>query len=92
MVKAGIFMLARLWPVLAGTDLWFYLVATTGLVTMLIGAAIALFKTDLKALLAYSTVSHLGFLTMLFGFGTRWRPSSASSTSSTTPRSRRRCS
>jgi multicomponent K+:H+ antiporter subunit A len=37
---------------------------------MLIGAAIALFSNDLKALLAYSTVSHLGFLTMLFGFGT----------------------
>jgi multicomponent K+:H+ antiporter subunit A len=70
MVKAGVFMLARLWPALAGTDLWFYLVATTGLVTMLLGAAIALFKDDLKALLAYSTVSHLGFLTMLFGFGT----------------------
>jgi len=70
MVKAGVFLLARLWPVLAGTDLWFYLVATTGLVTMLVGAAIALFKNDLKALLAYSTVSHLGFLTMLLGFGT----------------------
>lgn len=70
MVKAGVFLLARLWPVLAGTDLWFYLVATTGLITMLIGAAIALFKHDLKGLLAYSTVSHLGFLTMLFGFGT----------------------
>lgn len=70
MVKAGIFLLARLWPVLAGTDLWFYLVATTGLVTMLIGAAIALFKHDLKAILAYSTVSQLGMLTMLFGFGT----------------------
>jgi multicomponent K+:H+ antiporter subunit A len=70
MVKAGVFLLARLWPVLAGTDLWFYLVATTGLVTMLIGAAIALFSNDLKALLAYSTVSHLGLLTMLFGFGT----------------------
>ncbi len=70
MVKAGVFLLARLWPVLAGTDLWFALVATTGLVTMLIGAAIALFKDDLKALLAYSTVSHLGLLTMLFGFGT----------------------
>jgi multicomponent K+:H+ antiporter subunit A len=70
MVKAGVFLMARLWPVLAGTDLWFYLVATTGLVTMLIGAAIALFKHDLKALLAYSTVSHLGLLTMLFGFGT----------------------
>ncbi|BBC71899.1 monovalent cation/H+ antiporter subunit A [Altererythrobacter sp. B11] len=70
MVKAGVFLLARLWPVLSGTDLWFYLVATTGLVTMLAGAAIALFKDDLKALLAYSTISHLGLLTMLFGFAT----------------------
>lgn len=70
MVKAGIFLLARLWPALAGTDLWFYLVATTGLVTMLLGAAIALFKHNLKAILAYSTVSQLGLLTMLFGFGT----------------------
>ena len=52
MVKAGVFLLARLWPVLAGTDLYFYLVATTGLVTMLFGAAVALFKNDLKALLA----------------------------------------
>ncbi len=70
MVKAGIFMLARLWPVLAGTDAWFYLVATTGLVTMVFAAVVALFKDDLKGLLAYSTISHLGFLTMLFGFGT----------------------
>lgn len=70
MVKAGIFLLARFWPVLAGTDLWFYLVATTGLVTMLVGATIALFRHDLKAILAYSTVSHLGLLTMLFGLGT----------------------
>jgi len=70
MVKAGVFLLARLWPVLAGTDAWFYLVATTGLVTMLVGAVIALFRDELKALLAYSTVSHLGLVTMLFGFGT----------------------
>ncbi|MBS0512818.1 MAG: monovalent cation/H+ antiporter subunit A [Proteobacteria bacterium] len=70
MVKAGVFLLARLWPVLAGTDAWFYLVATTGLVTMLAGALIALFKDDLKAVLAYSTVSHLGLVTMLLGFGT----------------------
>ncbi|MBB3861891.1 multicomponent K+:H+ antiporter subunit A [Novosphingobium hassiacum] len=70
MVKAGVFLLARLWPVLAGTDLWFALVATTGLVTMLVGASIALFKHDLKAILAYSTVSQLGLLTMLLGFGT----------------------
>jgi len=70
MVKAGIFLLARLWPVLAGTDAWFFIVATTGLVTMVMGAGIALFKNDLKALLAFSTVSHLGLITMLLGFGT----------------------
>jgi multicomponent K+:H+ antiporter subunit A len=70
MVKAGLFLMARLWPVLSGTDEWFYIVATTGLVTMLLGAFIALFKDDLKGLLAYSTVSHLGLVTMLFGFGT----------------------
>ncbi|NMG73281.1 monovalent cation/H+ antiporter subunit A [Aromatoleum diolicum] len=70
MVKAGIFLLARLWPVLAGTDAWFYLVATTGLATMVIAAVIALFKDDLKGLLAFSTVSHLGLVTMLLGFGT----------------------
>ncbi|GAA0868609.1 monovalent cation/H+ antiporter subunit A [Brevundimonas basaltis] len=70
MVKAGVFMLARLWPVLAGTEAWFLIVATTGLVTMVFAAWVALFKDDLKGLLAYSTVSHLGFLTLLFGIGT----------------------
>jgi multicomponent K+:H+ antiporter subunit A len=71
MVKAGVFLMARMWPALAGTDAWFYIVATTGLVTMVLGALIALFKDDLKALLAFSTVSHLGLLTMLLGFGTQ---------------------
>ena len=71
MVKAGLFLMARLWPVLAGTQEWFYIVATTGLVTMALGAVIALFKDDLKALLAFSTVSHLGLVTMLLGFGTK---------------------
>ncbi|WP_297616295.1 monovalent cation/H+ antiporter subunit A [uncultured Roseicyclus sp.] len=71
MVKAGVFLLARMWPALAGTDLWFYTVASVGLVTMVLGAVIALFKDDLKALLAFSTVSHLGLLTMLLGFGTK---------------------
>ena len=71
MVKAGIFLMARMWPVLSGTDAWFYIVATTGLVTMVLGALIGLFKDDLKALLAFSTVSHLGLLTMLLGFGTQ---------------------
>ncbi|WP_313136468.1 monovalent cation/H+ antiporter subunit A [Paracoccus jeotgali] len=71
MVKAGLFLMARLWPVLAGTTEWFHIVATTGLITMLIGAVIALFKDDLKALLAFSTVSHLGMITMLLGLGTK---------------------
>jgi len=70
MVKAGIFLLGRLWPALAGTDAWFYIVTTTGLATMVIGAWIALFKDDLKGLLAHSTVSHLGLVTFLFGIGT----------------------
>ncbi|MGE3784181.1 MAG: proton-conducting transporter membrane subunit, partial [Alphaproteobacteria bacterium] len=70
MVKAGIFLLARLWPVMAGTQSWFLIVAPVGLATMLIGAWIALFKDDLKAILAYSTVSQLGMMTMLLGFGT----------------------
>ena len=70
MVKAGIFLMARLWPVLSGTDLWFVLVTGIGLLTMVIAAVIALFKNDLKALLAFSTVSHLGLITMLLGTGT----------------------
>lgn len=70
MVKAGVFLLARLWPVLAGTDWWFAIVAPVGLVTMLFGAGVALFRHDLKAILAYSTISQLGLMVMLLGFGT----------------------
>lgn len=70
MVKAGVFLMARLWPVLSGTEWWFYIVTTTGLVTMLMAAVFALFEDDLKGLLAYSTVSHLGLMTMLLGFST----------------------
>jgi multicomponent K+:H+ antiporter subunit A len=70
MVKAGIFLLGRLWPALAGTEAWFLIVTGTGLVTMVVAAWIAIFKDDLKALLAFSTVSHLGLITMLFGIGT----------------------
>ncbi len=70
MVKAGVFLMARMWPALSGTPEWFYIVSTIGLITMVLGALIALFKDDLKALLAFSTVSHLGLLTMLLGFGT----------------------
>ncbi|MBA35491.1 MAG: monovalent cation/H+ antiporter subunit A [Oleispira sp.] len=67
MVKAGIFLLCRFYPALAGTDLWFMIVSITGLITLLLGAYIALFKHDLKGLLAYSTISHLGLITLLLG-------------------------
>ena len=70
MVKDGIFLMARMWPVLSGTPEWFMIVTTAGLITMVLGAVIALFKHDLKSLLAFSTVSHLGLITMLLGTGT----------------------
>ncbi|WP_106640641.1 monovalent cation/H+ antiporter subunit A [Allosphingosinicella vermicomposti] len=69
MVKAGVFVLIRLWPVLAGTDAWYFIVSTTGLLTLLIGAWAAIFQQDLKGLLAYSTISHLGLITLLLGLG-----------------------
>ncbi len=70
MVKAGIFLLARLFPALSGTDAWFMLVGGAGVITLLMGAYHALWQHDLKGLLAYSTISHLGLITLLFGLGT----------------------
>jgi len=67
MVKAGVFLLARLHPALSGTELFFYTVSSIGAITLLIGAWNAIFQHDLKGLLAYSTISHLGLITMLFG-------------------------
>ncbi len=67
LVKAGIFLMARLWPVLAGTDAWFWIVGSAGLITLLLGAYVAIFQHDLKGLLAYSTISHLGLITLLLG-------------------------
>jgi len=69
MVKAGIFVLMLLWPVLAGTEEWYLIVVTTGLATMVFGAWSAIFQQDLKGLLAYSTISHLGIITLLLGLG-----------------------
>ncbi len=67
MVKAGVFLLARLWPALAGTEQWFWLVGGAGLCTLLVGGYAAMFQNDLKGLLAYSTISHLGLITLLLG-------------------------
>ena len=70
MVKAGVFLLVRFWPVMAGTDAWFWIVTSAGLITLVFGAFAAIFQTDLKGLLAYSTISHLGLITALLGMST----------------------
>lgn len=67
MVKAGVFLLARLWPVMGGTEPWFWIVGGAGLATLLVGGYAAMFQHDLKGLLAYSTLSHLGLITLLLG-------------------------
>jgi multicomponent K+:H+ antiporter subunit A len=67
LVKAGVFLLARLWPVLGGTEAWGWTVGLAGLLTMVVGAYAAIFQNDLKGLLAYSTISHLGLITLLLG-------------------------
>jgi len=69
MVKAGVFLLALMFPVLSGTSLWFYTVSSVGLITLIFTSYMAMFKDDLKGLLAYSTVSHLGLITLLMGLG-----------------------
>jgi multicomponent Na+:H+ antiporter subunit A len=72
MVKAGVYLLARIFPVLGGTDLWMYLLMITGGITMLYGAFHSLFRTDLKGILAYSTISALGILVFLIGMGSAY--------------------
>jgi len=70
MVKLGIYLLARLSPVLGGTGEWFFCLTMTGGLTMLLGGVIAILRSDLKQILAWSTVSALGTLTLLLGLGT----------------------
>src|SRR6056297_126548 len=70
MVKAGVFLMARLHPAIAGSELWSVTVTLVGMATLLYGAWFALLKTDLKGILAFSTVSHLGLITVLLGIGT----------------------
>src|SRR4051812_40590587 len=69
MVKAGVYLLARLSPALGGTNVWVGIVSVAGGATMLVGAWMALVQSDLKRILVYSTVSALGMLTLLLGLG-----------------------
>lgn len=70
MVKAGIYLLMRLNPVLGGTEAWITILPVFGGITLIIGTLLAIRQTDLKLMLAYTTVSSLGLLVMLIGFGT----------------------
>jgi len=69
MVKAGVFLLIRLFPALGGTLEWTWLIVGAGVSTLLIGSFFAIFQNDMKGLLAYSTISHLGLITVLIGIG-----------------------
>lgn len=69
MVKAGIYLLGRLYPTFSALDIWLVLLGGAGVITMLIGGTMAMVSRDLKQLLAHSTVSQLGLLTAYYGFG-----------------------
>ena len=70
MVKAGVYLVARMTPIVGGTTLWTATITIVAAVTMIVGAARAIIETDLKRILAYSTVSALGVLMLLFAVGT----------------------
>ena len=70
MVKTGVFLLARLYPLLGGNLVFEYVTTTVGLTTFVFGAYVAMFRHDLKGLLAYSTISHLGLIMFLLGLDT----------------------
>ena len=71
MVKAGIYLVARLAPDLSAVNTWHLVVLSTGGFTMLLGGWMALKQRDLKLILAYGTVSQLGFITTVIGVGSR---------------------
>lgn len=71
MVKAGIYLVARLAPGFADDSVWLPVVVSVGVWTMLVGGWRSLRQYDLKLVLAYGTVSQLGFLTVAVGFGSR---------------------
>ncbi|MBN1634170.1 MAG: DUF4040 domain-containing protein [Ignavibacteria bacterium] len=71
MVKAGIFLLMRLYPVMGDTNEWKYILSGFGIFTMLMGGFISVNQTDLKKILAYSTVSALGLMVTLMGISTQ---------------------
>lgn len=72
MVKAGVYLIARMTPIVGATPIWTGTIVIVGAITMLLGAVRAIVETDLKRILAYSTISALGILMLLFAIGTPW--------------------
>ncbi|WP_028309817.1 hydrogen gas-evolving membrane-bound hydrogenase subunit E [Desulfitibacter alkalitolerans] len=70
MVKAGIYLIARMTGALGGTEFWFLTVSSIGLGSLMLGSYLALKQKDLKAILAFSTISQLGLIITLIGYGT----------------------
>ena len=89
MVKGGVFLVARLTPLFASVPLWEWTLVTLGLATLLIGGFLALRESDLKGLLAYSTISQLGMMVALYGLGTELAVKAATLHLMSTPSSRR---
>ncbi|WP_223701532.1 Na+/H+ antiporter subunit A [Sutcliffiella deserti] len=69
MVKAGIYLVARMSPVFAGAPEWFWLISVFGIITLFWGSFSAVKQTDLKSILAFSTISQLGLIMTLLGVG-----------------------
>jgi len=69
MVKAGIYLVARFTPIFGGDTTWFWVVSGVGILTMFWASFNAVKQTDLKALLAFSTISQLGMIMTMFGIG-----------------------
>ncbi|MDA1476238.1 Na+/H+ antiporter subunit A [Bacillus changyiensis] len=69
MVKAGIYLVARFTPIFAFSEVWFWVVSITGLITLFWGSFNAVKQTDLKSILAFSTVSQLGMIMSMLGIG-----------------------
>ncbi|MGM8213784.1 hydrogen gas-evolving membrane-bound hydrogenase subunit E, partial [Virgibacillus sp. W0430] len=71
MVKAGIYLVARLSPIFAAYEWFFISVSLIGIITLCWGSYMAVRQTDLKAILAFSTISQLGMIMAMLGFGTK---------------------
>jgi len=74
MVKAGIYLVARIHPIFSGTEAWFLLVSGVGIITMVAAGFMAFRQTDIKGILAYSTISQLAYLMTMYGYTTYQHP------------------